>query len=222
MFLSESMFRSRYARRICSSIEIERVLRAFDWQRIDTSKTRNHHVLWIFFSLSIEMKHTNKFMMISTIRWIVLDRCHRLIRQFPMDIVIPFNGRLWLDRTKSIVLSRWIVFYCRTLKYNDTFENDQPSSFDILDFSYSILLATFDLLRRLTIKDCLHTCLQLNNSVCQIIDLYIKHNYGNMNVMYNIHVYLSTQSFIEQTRDISSWNSIRFFSIVYIHWLNSN
>lgn len=68
------------------------------------------------------------------------------------------------------------------MKYDESPQLDPPSSFDILDFCYTILTGTFDLLRRLTLKDCLHTCLQLNNSICQIIDLFVKHNYGLMNV----------------------------------------
>lgn len=91
--------------------------------------------------------------------------------------------------------SQWFeFFYCyensfyyqkylfRSLKPDESPQFDQPSSFDILDFCYTILLGTFDLLRRLTVKDCLHICLQLNNSICEIIDLFVKHNYGIMNV----------------------------------------
>jgi hypothetical protein len=69
-----------------------------------------------------------------------------------------------------------------SLKPDESPQCDQPSSFDILDFCYTILIGTFDLLRRLTVKDCLHICLQLNNSICEIIDLFVKHNYGIMNV----------------------------------------
>jgi hypothetical protein len=75
-----------------------------------------------------------------------------------------------------------IIDYSRSSKHDESPQFDQPSSFDILDYCYSILIGTFDLLRRLTIKDCLHTCLQLNNSICQIIDLFVKHNYGLMSV----------------------------------------
>lgn len=74
------------------------------------------------------------------------------------------------------------VLFSRSLKYEETSQVDQPSSFDVLDFCYALLVGTLDLLRRLTLKDCLHTCLQLNNSICHIIDLFVKHNYGTMNV----------------------------------------
>jgi hypothetical protein len=74
------------------------------------------------------------------------------------------------------------LFPRRSLKHDQSPQLDQPSSFDILDYCYAILLGTFDFLRWLTLKDCLHTCLQLNNSICQIIDLFVKHNYGTMNV----------------------------------------
>lgn len=84
-----------------------------------------------------------------------------------------------------VILSRRInysMFYFRSLRPDESPQFDQPSSFDILDFCYTILLGTFDLLRRLTVKDCLHICLQLNNSICEIIDLFVKHNYGIMTV----------------------------------------
>ncbi|CAF1556450.1 unnamed protein product, partial [Adineta ricciae] len=85
-----------------------------------------------------------------------------------------------------------------SLKYDESPQLDPPSSFDILDFCYTILTGTFDLLRRLTLKDCLHTCLQLNNSICQIIDLFVKHNYGLMNFEYYSVLFYRLHSLVKQ------------------------
>ena len=86
------------------------------------------------------------------------------------------------DLNRSSIPIRCSLSLFRSLKPDESPQLEQPSSFDILDFCYTILLGTFDLLRRLTVKDCLHMCLQLNNSICEIIDLFVKHNYGLMNV----------------------------------------
>jgi len=106
----------------------------------------------------------------------VQDQFLQLVQQHQMVIVIHHNGK---------ILNNFIIknlYFSRSLKPDESPQFDQPSSFDILDFCYTILIGTFDLLRRLTVKDCLHICLQLNNSICEIIDLFVKHNYGIMNV----------------------------------------
>ncbi|UJR37939.1 hypothetical protein I4U23_030624 [Adineta vaga] len=104
-----------------------------------------------------------------------------------------------------------------SLKYDESPQLDPPSSFDILDFCYTILTGTFDLLRRLTLKDCLHTCLQLNNSICQIIDLFVKHNYGLMNFEYYSVLFYRLHSLVKQ----QITNGYTFQSrTIYIHSLH--
>jgi hypothetical protein len=105
----------------------------------------------------------------------VHDQFLRLIQLHQMVIVIHHNG-------KNHFIQISFIYRFRSLKPDESPQSEQPSSFDILDFCYTILIGTFDLLRRLTVKDCLHICLQLNNSICEIIDLFVKHNYGLMNV----------------------------------------
>ncbi|CAF0977873.1 unnamed protein product, partial [Didymodactylos carnosus] len=63
---------------------------------------------------------------------------------------------------------------------NESLEEQQQTQYDIIEFCYSILINTFDLLRRLTNKDHLCYCLQLNNFACQIITIHIQHNYGTI------------------------------------------
>ncbi|CAF3588391.1 unnamed protein product, partial [Adineta steineri] len=104
-----------------------------------------------------------------------------------------------------------------SLKHDESPQLDQPSSFDILDFCYTILLGTFDLLRRSTLKDCLHICLQLNNSICQIIDLFVKHNYGLMNFEYYSVLFYRLHSLIKQQITIGYTFQSR---TVYIHSLH--
>ncbi|CAF3018794.1 unnamed protein product [Rotaria sp. Silwood2] len=105
-----------------------------------------------------------------------------------------------------------------SLKYDESSPQlDQPSSFDILDFCYAILLGTLDLLRRLTLKDCLHVCLQLNNSICHIIDLFVKHNYGTMNFEYYSVLFYRLHSLIKQQLIIGYTFQCR---TIYIHSLH--
>jgi hypothetical protein len=106
----------------------------------------------------------------------VRDQFRLLVQQHQMVIVIHHNGK------KSTTTKFDNLIFSRSLKPDESPQLDPPSSFDILDFCYTILVGTFDLLRRLVVKDCLHICLQLNNSICEIIDLFVKHNYGLMNV----------------------------------------
>lgn len=106
------------------------------------------------------------------------------------------------------------VFVFRSLKPDDSSPQlDPPSSFDILDFCYTILIGTFDFLRRSNLKDSLHVCLQLNNSICEIIDLFVKHNYGIMNVKSSFEIKNIEISLLS----IFSLNITPFYSIVYIH-----
>ncbi|CAF1410192.1 unnamed protein product [Rotaria magnacalcarata] len=137
------------------------------------------------------------------------------------QILDDFNNTLTSARSVSSISSATSNGYRNpsqwSLKYDEPPQVDQPSSFDILDFCYALLIGTLDLLRRLTLKDCLHTCLQLNNSVCHIIDLFVKHNYGTMNFEYYSVLFYRLHSLIKQQLTIGYTFQSR---TIYIHCLH--
>lgn len=153
-----------------------------------------------------------------TTRWTARDQFHRSIRRHRTAIEILRNG----SEEKFLFDSNSFRFTFRSFKQDEPMHLEQPSSFDILDFCYSILVGTFDLLRRLTIKNSLQNCLQLNNSICQIIDLFVKHNYGLMNVRksrcYFFLLLLMTIEMKTLNLFFFSLNIIQFFIFVYIRW----
>jgi hypothetical protein len=75
----------------------------------------------------------------------VLDQFLRLIQLHQMVIIIHHNG-------KNHFIQISLIYRFRSLKPDELPQFEQPSSFNI-DFCYIILFGTFDLLRRLTVKD---------------------------------------------------------------------
>ncbi|CAF1083476.1 unnamed protein product [Rotaria sp. Silwood1] len=138
------------------------------------------------------------------------------------QILEDFNNTMTSARSVSSISSATSNGYRYpsqwSLKYDESPQQiEQPSSFDILDYCYAILLGTLDLLRRLTLKDCLHVCLQLNNSICHIIDLFVKHNYGIMNFEYYSVLFYRLHSLIKQQLTIGYTFQSR---TIYIHSLH--